>query len=194
MGKTVKQSILEGMANALPHNVQGTPIPRTMMPQLKKDNLKHPDTKEPYITTENPQFPVSQIIPVQTERVPGLVKKVYDNFYGKDKPFILDKDYKLVNGHHRYDAARLLGRDVVDAIIVKDKTVDELIRLHPNTRSNTPTVQMNDVEVEDEEITEFKKKVKLALEKKQRLDAEGGGGGGGGGAGGGGINITLIPI
>ena len=129
----MKNLIMEGIAMSLPHNVQGRPTPRSMMPQLKLPDLKK------YKIERNTQFPLSQIRPVQTERVPGLVKKVYDNFDGKDKPFILDKDNKLVNGHHRYDAARLLGKEVVDAIIIKDMTIDELITVS-YTHLTLPTI------------------------------------------------------
>ena len=68
--------------------------------------------------------------------MPGLAQKVAKNFHGKDKPFILDKNNYLVNGHHRYDAARLLGIEKVDAIKV-DVPIELLMKKFSHTTSNT---------------------------------------------------------
>ena len=72
----MNRAILKGMIRALPHNVQGTPVPRNMMPQLKAPDLNKYDTEQ------NTQFPVSQIRPVQKDRVDDLVATVYYNFDG----------------------------------------------------------------------------------------------------------------
>ena len=45
-------------------------------------------------------------------------------FDGDYRPFILDKKGYLVNGHHRFDAANILGIDKVKAIIVDNLGVD----------------------------------------------------------------------
>jgi hypothetical protein len=58
------------------------------------------------------------------------------DFHGKDKPFILDKNNYLVNGHHRYDAARLLGIEKVDAIKV-DVPIELLMKKFSHTTSDT---------------------------------------------------------
>ena len=48
-------------------------------------------------------------------------------FDGDYRPFIIDKKGYLVNGHHRFDAANILGIDRVKAIIV-DADIEELMK------------------------------------------------------------------
>ena len=138
----MKISIYEAITSTLPSNVGDKKYNRNELPQLKLPDLKN----NPKLEIESGSVRIDAIKPVQSQRVPGLAKDVAKNFEGKDKPFILDKDNYLVNGHHRYDAARMLGYEVVPAIRIKNKTIEELIDLFPNTTSNTPVVD-EDVEI-----------------------------------------------
>ena len=97
--------------------------------------IKEPDLEAEGISYEDDVISLDKIKPVQTDRVPGLAQKVAKNFHGKDKPFILDKNNYLVNGHHRYDAARLLGIDRVSVLKV-DVPIELLMKKFSHTRSN----------------------------------------------------------
>ena len=165
-------SILEAIAGELPSNVGSKKFDRNTMPQLKL-----PDLQKHLIPFKRAKIDIDRIKPVQTQRVPGLAQKVARDFHGKDKPFILDKNGYLVNGHHRYDAARMLGIDTVDAIFV-EVDIEDLINMFPQAVDDTPIVD------EDNSLAEFQQKLKIALEKR-RLFANAGGGGGGGAGGGG---------
>ncbi len=165
-------SILEAIAGELPSNVGSKKFDRNTMPQLKL-----PDLQKHHIPFKRAKIDIDRIKPVQTQRVPGLAQKVARDFHGKDKPFILDQNGYLVNGHHRYDAARMLGIDTVDAIFV-EVDIEDLINMFPQAVDDTPIVD------EDNSLAEFQQKLKIALEKR-RLFANAGGGGGGGAGGGG---------
>jgi hypothetical protein len=93
---------------------------RDELPQLNIDDLKDEDIEETYMT-------FSQLKPVQTERVKGLVKKTLKMLkQGKHKPIVVDKKGYIVNGHHRYDAYEKLGATYVPVIKV-NTTIEELI-------------------------------------------------------------------
>ena len=108
------------------------------MPQVKEPDLI--DNEIPY---KKGKISIANIKPVQTDRVPGLAQKVARDFHGKDKPFILDKNNYLVNGHHRYDAARLLGIEKVDAIKV-DVPIELLMKKFSHTTSNAIVENLSD--------------------------------------------------
>jgi Cu-Zn family superoxide dismutase len=119
----------------LDKNISNKHFSRSEMPQIKE-----PDLDAEGISHEKDVISLDKIKPVQTDRVPGLAQKVAKNFHGKDKPFILDKDNYLVNGHHRYDAARLLGIDRVRVLRVNDpryNTIELLQKKFSHTTSNT---------------------------------------------------------
>jgi len=141
---------------------------RNKLPQIRRNHLDD----SPFEYKEG-KISIEKIKPVQSQRVDGLSKKAEDVFLNnEDRPFILDKNNYLVNGHHRYDAAHVLGIKRVPAIRV-DASIEELMKHFAHTASNT--------DVKDT------LKAKLQDKIKQRLDAEAGGGGGaGGGAGAGG--------
>jgi len=93
---------------------------RSQMPQINKNDLD----ASPF-TYKRGSISISNIKPVQTQRVQGLSKKAQDIFLNnEDKPFILDKNGYLINGHHRYDAAHMLGMKKVDAIMVNSEIED----------------------------------------------------------------------
>ena len=135
--------LTESELGDLDKNISDKHFSRSEMPQVKEPDLK--DLDIPY---KKGKISIANIKPVQTDRVPGLAQKVAKNFYGKDKPFILDKNNYLVNGHHRYDAARLLGIEKVDAIKV-DVPIELLMQKFSHTTSDTAVENINEYGVPD---------------------------------------------
>ena len=128
-------------------------FPRKIMPQIRQ-----PDLDDGPFSYKLGNISVSNLKPVQKQRVKGLKDKAKRGFDdGSIRPIIIDKNNFIVNGHHRYDVALELDLDKVKAIRV-DATIEELIK-HYSSKAR------------DEETYE---------------DGAGGGGGAGGGAGAGG--------
>jgi hypothetical protein len=76
---------------------------RDELPQIKNQHLK-------YISHTLENFNIDNLIPVQTERIQENLNKQISNLRkNKYNPIIIDKDNKIVNGHHRYTAAKTLG-------------------------------------------------------------------------------------
>jgi hypothetical protein len=124
------------------------------MPQIRQ-----PDLDDGPFSYKLGNISVSNLKPVQKQRVKGLKDKAKRGFDdGSIRPIIIDKNNFIVNGHHRYDVALELDLDKVKAIRV-DATIEELIK-HYSSKAR------------DEETYED--------------GAGGGGGGAGGGAGAGG--------
>ena len=114
----------------LPKNITDKHFSRSEMPQVKRPHLEKSKIPHKDITIK-----VADLKPVQSERVKGLAQDVADDYHSKDKPFILDKDNYLVNGHHRYDAARWLGIKKVNAIRV-EMPIEFLQKEFSHTTSN----------------------------------------------------------
>ena len=129
-GVITLSELTESAIADLDKNISDKHFSRNEMPQVKEPDLI--DNEIPY---KKGKISITNIKPVQTDRVPGLAQKVAKDFHGKDKPFILDKNNYLVNGHHRYDAARLLGIEKVDAIKV-DVPIELLMKKFSHTTSN----------------------------------------------------------
>ena len=126
-------------------------FPRKIMPQIRQ-----PDLDDGPFSYKLGNISVSNLKPVQKQRVKGLKDKAKRGFDdGSIRPIIVDKNNFIVNGHHRYDVALELDLDKVKAIRV-DATIEELIK-HYSSKAR------------DEETYE---------------DGAGGGAGGGAGAGG----------
>ena len=78
---------------------------RDQLPQIKEKNLKNLKHTLEYVH-------VDKIIPVQKERIMDNFKKQVDKIIaGEYKPIVVDCDYKIVNGHHRWEAAKLMNFD-----------------------------------------------------------------------------------
>ena len=76
---------------------------RDQLPQIKEKNLKNLKHKLEYVH-------VNKIIPVQKERIMDNFKKQVDKIVAGDyNPIVVDCDNKIINGHHRWEAAKLLG-------------------------------------------------------------------------------------
>ena len=140
---------------------------RNQLPQIRRNHVKD----SPFNYKEG-TLSLDKIKPVQSQRVQGLSKKAQDVFKNKeDRPFIIDKNNYLINGHHRYDAAHILGITKVKVLKI-DADIEDVMKHFSHTASDT-------------EVMKDSLKKSLAKKIKQRLDAEAGGGGGAGtGAGG----------
>ena len=137
-GVITLSELTESAIADLDKNISDKHFKRNEMPQVKEPDLI--DNEIPY---KKGKISIANIKPVQTDRVPGLAQKVARDFHGKDKPFILDKNNYLVNGHHRYDAARLLGIEKVDAIKV-DVPIELLMKKFSHTTSNAIVENLSD--------------------------------------------------
>lgn len=102
-------------------------IPRSQMPQIHVEDIKD-DFKY-----RQGKLSLKKMKPVQTERVESEYKKAVQKIKNKQaKPILLDKNLRIVNGHHRYDAYRHLGFDSVPAVIV-DATLEDLMSKYQHT-------------------------------------------------------------
>ena len=138
---------------------------RNQLPQIRRSHVKD----SPFNYKEG-TLSLDKIKPVQSQRVQGLSKKAQDVFKNKeDRPFIIDKNNYLINGHHRYDAAHILGITKVKVLKI-DADIEDVMKHFSHTASDT-------------EVMKDSLKKSLAKKIKQRLDAEAGGGGGAGGSG-----------
>ena len=86
-------------------NPQYESYTRDQLPQIKEKNLKN-------ITHTLEYVHVDKIIPVQQERIMDNFKKQVNKIVAGDyNPIVVDCDNKIVNGHHRWEAAKLMGFD-----------------------------------------------------------------------------------
>lgn len=96
-------------------------ISRDQMPQISAQDLEQSHHTKQLI------LPLSKLVPSQSERVPGLTSGTMERIQdGGVKPIVIDRDNRIINGHHRYDAYQQLGYDSVNVIKVLDATVLEL--------------------------------------------------------------------
>jgi len=105
---------------------------RNQLPQIRRNHVKD----SPFNYKEG-TLSLDKIKPVQSQRVQGLSKKAQDVFKNKeDRPFIIDKNNYLINGHHRYDAANMLGIKKVPAIMI-DADIEDVMNHFAHTTSDT---------------------------------------------------------
>ena len=98
-------------------------LDRNQLPQIRQSDLEI----SPFTFQEGAIF-TRLIKPVQSQRVEGLAEDAENGFLDDDyRPLILDSNGYLVNGHHRLDAAHVLGLKEVKAIQV-DATLEELMK------------------------------------------------------------------
>ena len=104
---------------------------RQEMPQIKQKHLEDPAFTQKFdLETKKGILGLDKITPSQIDRVPGLSDSA-KKFFAKGQkvaPFIIDRNGKLVNGHHRYDAAKALGVKRVPIIAV-NRTIQELVAM-----------------------------------------------------------------
>ena len=105
---------------------------RNQLPQIRRDDIKDSD-----FDYKEGKISLSKLKPVQSQRVKGLSKKAQNVFLDNvDRPFIIDKKGYIINGHHRYDAAKLLGIERVKAIKI-DADIEDVMKEFAHTVSNT---------------------------------------------------------
>jgi len=110
---------------------------RNKLPQIKSKHLI--DSPFDYTFKE---MDLNDIKPVQSQRVKGLVKSSEKIIIkGEYKPLVVDVNNYLVNGHHRYDAARNLEMDKINVIKVNG-TIEELIKYFEEFVSNRKVQEM----------------------------------------------------
>ena len=108
---------------------------RNTLPQLNEKDLM-----EDNVNYRRCYVDITDIKPVQSQRVPGLAEKVFREFHKKDKPFILDKNNYLTNGHHRFDAARALGVKRVQVLKV-NMNIEDIIEQFSHKTEDVPVVE-----------------------------------------------------
>ena len=102
-------------------------IPRSQMPQIHVEDIKDD------FDYRQGKLSLKKMKPVQTERVESEYKKAVEKIKNKQaRPILLDKNLRIVNGHHRYDAYRHLGFDSVPAVIV-DASLEDLMSKYQHT-------------------------------------------------------------
>ncbi len=80
---------------------------RSQLPQIKSYDLQ-------YIDHEFMLLPIDKVISVQKERVMENFKRQVDRIMiGHYTPIVVDCENRIVNGHHRFDAVKLLGEKYI---------------------------------------------------------------------------------
>jgi|TARA_Y100000052_G_scaffold40_1_gene45 hypothetical protein len=106
-------------------------ISRSDLPQLSEQLLRDNGIDYEYLTVT-----VSAIKPIQSDRLPfddnryleRYVKITNDTY----KPLIVDKDFNLIDGHHRYDIMRRMEFFEVARVLQLDISYQEVIDLFKN--------------------------------------------------------------
>jgi Cu-Zn family superoxide dismutase len=122
----------QGIEEDYQRHVSDKHFNRNELPQIRQDDLKN----SPFSFKQG-EISLDKIKPVQSQRVDGLSKRAENMFFDGDyRPFILDRKGYLVNGHHRFDAANVLGINKVKAIII-DADIEELMKHYSHKSSDT---------------------------------------------------------
>ena len=110
---------------------------RQELPQLNEEILAGSDY--PY---ELKTVPLSNLIPVQVDRVPNLKKhekrliKAQQDTY---RPLVVDHSFHIIDGHHRYDALTELGIENVRVFHVH-ADISDVVVAFADYQDDTPTV------------------------------------------------------
>lgn len=87
---------------------------REELPQIGQADLQF--YKHKYKVVE-----LSRIIPVQKERLEAnRIKQLTKIRSGRYVPVVLDKNFKIINGHHRYDVLNELGYKRAKVAIINE--------------------------------------------------------------------------
>ena len=128
----------QGVEESYQRRVGKKHFDRNQLPQIRRKHIQNSDFdyKEGMIS-------IDKIIPVQTQRVKGLAKKSQDVFLNnEDRPFIVDRKGYLINGHHRFDAANVLGIKKVPAIMI-DADIEDVMDKFKDETSDTKVMKEN---------------------------------------------------
>lgn len=118
---------------------------RNQLPQLNIAILEQSQFAD---SIEIAIVPVSELKPVQTQRVKDLVKhekrliKAQQDTY---RPLVIDHDYYIIDGHHRYDALTEMGVEKARVLIVHANIAD-VVEAFPQYRDDTPTYESTTME------------------------------------------------
>jgi hypothetical protein len=95
---------------------------REDLPQIRNKDLKHiPHTLE----TVN----LDSIVPVQKERIKENLQRQYKRLKeNKLEPIIVDKDNRIINGHHRYEVLKQLDSIYIDVARINE-SLEIIIKL-----------------------------------------------------------------
>ena len=111
---------------------------RDQLPQINRTDVENSD-----FNYKEGKISLSNLKPVQSQRVHGYDKKAEQVFLQDiDKPFIIDKNGYIINGHHRYDAANILGIKRVKAIKI-DADIEDVMNHFAHTSSNVEVMDEN---------------------------------------------------
>jgi len=137
---------------------------RNQLPQLNQEILEQSQFE--FTATE---VPVSSLIPVQTQRVQNLKKqekrliKAQENTY---RPLVIDQQYYIIDGHHRYDALTEMG--IVNArVLLVNAPIEEVVDAFQQYRDYTPTY---DPTVEEVLVTGTRATLMRAVDKQMMAD------------------------
>lgn len=137
---------------------------RNQLPQLNQEILEQSQFE--FTATE---VPVSKLIPVQTQRVQDLKKqekrliKAEQNTY---RPLVIDQQYYIIDGHHRYDALSELGSANARVLLV-DAPIEEVVDAFQQYRDYTPTY---DPTVEEVLVVGTRATLMKAVDKQMMAD------------------------
>jgi hypothetical protein len=108
-------------------------IPRSKMPQVDADDLE-----DEYELVDG-KVKLSRLQTSQEDRVEGKVDDIKKKIQAGDHPdpIIIDKTFHIVDGHHRYEAYKDLGYEMIPAIMA-DATVHDIAKDFAHTRDDTP--------------------------------------------------------
>ena len=122
---------------------------RNQLPQIRK-----PDVEKSDFTFAEGKILTRLIKPVQSQRVEGLAESAEKGFFEDDyRPLIIDKNCYLVNGHHRLDAAHILGLTEVRALQV-DASIEELMD-HFKHKISYDKVMENKININNMKLSDF---------------------------------------
>lgn len=137
---------------------------RNQLPQLSQEILEQSQFE--FTATE---VPVSKLIPVQTQRVQDLKKeekrliKAQQNTY---RPLVIDQQYYIIDGHHRYDALTELS--IANArVLLVDAPIEEVVDVFKQYRDYTPTYEPT---VEEVVVVGTRATLMRAVDKQMMAD------------------------
>lgn len=108
---------------------------RNQLPQLNEQIIEESD-----FLWEHQIVLLDDLQPVQTQRVRGLTEKelvqIRDNTY---RPLIIDKNNRIIDGHHRYDAAKSLNIKEIRVIRIS-ANIRDVVEAFQEHRDFTPVI------------------------------------------------------
>lgn len=130
IGVKHKDHKFERTFKSLMHHLEGKDkiFKREELPQIGKEELE-------YLTYKKESVDIRKLRPIQVERFEeNFTKQMHKYSVGKFKPIIVDEEYRIINGHHRYDVAMYNNLDKVNVYKLENTIYDlhEVIRKLPS--------------------------------------------------------------